>query len=100
MVNLYWTSRKTINGLKHFIVINQYKLNKEVYLDFVSVLDEAISFTISKKVFEQSNQWIKGWKDDEKVNIDIKEYKKFKSSIGEDELNKIILKESSLFNIS
>ena len=99
-MELYWTSRKKINGLKHFIVINQYEYKKEVYLEFVSVLDEAISFTISKKVFEQSNQWIKGWKDDEKVNIDIKEYKKFKSSIGEDELNKIILKESSLFNIS
>ncbi len=96
----YWTSTKTINGLKHFVVINQYKLKKEVYLDFVSVLDAAISFTISKKVFEESSQWSKGWKDNERENIDIKEYLKFKSSIRDYEENRIILHETSLFNIS
>ena len=96
----YWTSRKTINGFKHFVVINQYKLKKEVYLDFVSVLDADISFTISKKAFEESSQWIKGWNDVERKNIDIEEYLKFKSSIREKKINKIILTGTSLFNIS
>ena len=80
-MELYWTTIKPINGLKHFVVINQYEFKKEVYLDFVSALDEAISFTISKKVFEESSQWIKGWNDNELENIDIKEYLEFKSSI-------------------
>ena len=97
---LYWTSKKTINGLKHFVLINKYESNKEVYLDFVSVLDEAISFTIPKKVFEESDQWIKGWNDNEKENIDIKEYLRFKSSIREHKINKFIFNEASLFNIS
>ena len=99
-MELYWTSRKTINGLKHFVVINQYLLKKEVYLDFVSALDESISFTISKKVFEESSQWIKGWNDNERENIDIKEYLDFKSSIKDFKYNKIIFNETSLFNIS
>ena len=99
-MELYWTSRKTINGLKHFVVINQYEFKKEVYLDFVSALDEAISFTISKKVFEESSQWIKGWNDYETKNIDIKEYREFKSSIKEYKANKLILNETSIFNIS
>ena len=99
-MEIYWTSRKTINGLKNFVLINQYKLKKEVYLDFVSVLDEAISFTISKKVFEESTQWIKGWNDNERKNIDMKEYLEFKSSRREYKSNKIILNETSLFNIS
>ena len=99
-MEIYWTSRKTINGLKNFVLINQYKLKKEVYLDFVSVLDEAISFTISKKVFEESSQWIKGWNDNERENIDMKEYLEFKSSIKEYKTNKIIFNETSLFNIS
>ena len=99
-MELYWTSRKTINGLKHFVVINQYKFKKEVYLDFVSALDEAITFTISKKVFEESSQWIKGWNNNERENIDMKEYLEFKSSIKEFRNNKIILNETSLFNIS
>ena len=99
-MEIYWSSKKTINGLKHFVVINQYELNKKVYLDFVSVLDESISFTISKKVFEESNQWIKGWNDNGRENIDIKEYLEFKSSIRKFKPNKIILNETSTFNIS
>ena len=98
-MDLYWTSRKAINGLKHFVVINQYELKKEVYLDFVSVLDDAISFTLSKKVFDESSQWIKGWNDDEGDNIDKKEYLKFKLSKVENK-SKIIFNENSLFNIS
>ena len=99
-MEIYWTSRKTIKGLKHFVIVNQYESKNVVYLDFVSVLDEAISFTISKKVFEESDQWIKGWNDNEKDNIDIKEYLKFKSSTREYKINKFFFNESSLFNIS
>ena len=99
-MEIYWTSRKTINGLKHFVIINQYEVKNEVYLEFVSALDEAISFTISKKVFEESSQWIKGWNENEIENIDIKEYLEFKSSIKEYKTNKIIFNETSLFNIS
>ena len=98
-MEIYWTSKNTINGLKHFVVVNQYELKKEVYLDFVSVLDESISFTISKKVLEESSQWIKGWNYIEN-DIDIKEYLEFKSSIREYKTNKIILNETSIFNIS
>ena len=99
-MDFYWTSRKTINGLKHFVVINQYEFKKEVYLDFVSALDEAISFTISKKVFEESSQWIKGWNDIGRENIDVKEYLEFKLSKKDYIPNKIFLNETSTFNIS
>ena len=99
-MEIYWTSRKTINGLKHFVLINQYEFKKKVYLDFVSVLDEAISFTLSKKVLEESSQWIKGWNDNERENIYIKEYQEFKLSIKEYKPIKINLNETSLFNIS
>ena len=99
-MELYWTSRKTINGLKHFVLINEYEFKEKVFLDFVSALDEAISFTISKKVFEGSSQWLKGWNDNVRENIDIKEYLEFKSTIREDKTNKIIFNETSLFNIS
>ena len=99
-MEIYWTSRKTIYGLKHFVVINQYEFKKEVYLDFVSALDESITFTISKKVFEESSQWIRGWNDNEKENIDMKEYLEFKLSKKEYKTNKIILNDTSLFNIS
>ncbi len=99
-MEIYWTSKKTINGLRHFVVINQYEFKKEVYFDFISALDETISFTISKKVFESSSQWIEGWNYIERENINIKEYLEFKSSIREDKSNRIFLNETSIFNIS
>ena len=99
-MELYWTSTKTINGLRHFVVINQYELKKEAYLDFVSVLDEAICFTIAKKVLEESNQWVKGWNHNGNENIDIDEYLEFKSTLGGHKTNKVFLNENSLFNIS
>ncbi len=99
-MEIFWTSKNTINGLKHFVVVNQYELKKEVYFDFVSVLDESISFTISKKVFEKSSQWIKGWNDIGRENIDVKEYLEFKLSKKDYIPNKIFLNETSTFNIS
>ena len=99
-MEIYWTSRKTINGLRHFVIINKYAIKKEIYLDFVSVLDDSVSFTIPKKAFDESSQWIKGWSASEIENIDIKEYLEFKSSKREYKPNKIFLNETSLFNIS
>ena len=98
-MELYWTSRKTINGLKHFVVINKFKLDSEDFLELVSVLDDNICFKISKKDFEESRNWIIGWKDNAKENIVIKEYKEFKLGKKEDS-NKIILQKRSHFNIS
>ena len=99
-MEIFWTSKNTINGLKHFVVVNQYELKKEVYFDFVSVLDDAISFKISKKVLGESSQWIKGWNDNERESLNIKEYLEFKSSSREYKSKKIIFNETSTFNIS
>tara|TARA_Y100001933_G_scaffold240710_1_gene266487 strand:- start:638 stop:940 length:303 start_codon:yes stop_codon:yes gene_type:complete len=96
---LYWTSTKSINGLKHFVVINKYKLNGEDYLELVSVLDDSICFKVSKKDFEQSGNWISGWLDNAKENILIEEYKAFKLGKNKDSY-KIFLRKSSHFNIS
>ena len=99
-MDLYWTSKKTINGFRHFVLVNEYEIKQEVYLDFVSVLDEEINFTISKKVFEDSSQWIQGWNKNERENINIKGYLEFKSSKRCYKPNKIIFNKKSLFNIS
>ena len=95
----YWTSSKSINGLRHFVVINKFKLNSVDYLELVSVLDSNISFKISKKDFEQSGNWICGWKDNGKENIVIEEYKEFILGKNQDS-NKVILQKRSHFNIS
>ena len=64
------------------------------------VLSSFIDNLNSKKLFDESRQWIKGWNDNEIENINIKEYLEFKLSIRDDKTKKIILNETSLFNIS
>lgn len=99
-MNLFWTSKKSINGLKHFVLINKYKENGEYLLELVSVLDEDINLIISKKEFEKSKQWEIGFIDDKKENIFINEYIEFKRISSNDKFDKILLRETSPFNIS
>tara|TARA_B100000575_G_C23025150_1_gene590353 strand:- start:684 stop:983 length:300 start_codon:yes stop_codon:yes gene_type:complete len=99
-MNLFWTSKKSINGLKHFVLINKYKEKGLYLLELVSVLDEDINLIISKKEFEKSKQWEIGFIDDKKENIFINEYIEFKRISSNDKFDKILLRETSPFNIS
>ena len=40
----YWTSNKTINGLRHFVLVNETKENGNMSFLMVSVLDSEINF--------------------------------------------------------
>ena len=99
-MKLFWTSKKSINGLKHFVLINKYKENGEYLLELVSVLDEDINLIISKKEFEKSKQWELGFIDDKKENIFINEYIEFKRINSIEKSDKILLRKMSPFNIS
>ena len=99
-MNLFWTSKKSINGLKHFVLINRYKKKGVYLLELVSVLDEDINLIISKKEFETSKQWEIGFIDDKKENVFINEYIEFKRISSNDKFDKILLRETSPFNIS
>ena len=99
-MNLFWTSKKSINGLKHFVLINKYKEKGLYLLELVSVLDEDINLIISKKEFEKSKQWEIGFIDDKKENIFINEYKEFKRINSKERSDKILLRKNSPFNIS
>tara|TARA_B100000963_G_C22479588_1_gene604054 strand:- start:331 stop:630 length:300 start_codon:yes stop_codon:yes gene_type:complete len=99
-MNLFWTSKKSINGLKHFVLINKYKEKGLYLLELVSVLDEDINLIISKKEFEKSKQWEIGFIDYKKENIFINEYIEFKRISSNDKFDKILLRETSPFNIS
>ena len=99
-MNLFWTSKKSINGLKHFVLINKYKKKGVYLLELVSVLDADINLIISKKEFEKSKQWEIGFIDYKKENIFINEYIEFKRISSNDKFDKILLRETSPFNIS
>ena len=96
----YWTSNKTINGLRHFVLVNQIKEKGNISFLMVSVLDSEINFKTTYEELINSGNWQKGWINLSKNQSITEEYVSFKSinkGVGIDE---IFINDNSLFNIS
>ncbi len=97
----YWTSNKSINGLRHFVLVN--KINEQDQINFllVAVVDVEISLKISKDELFNSGDWNEGWLNLPKSLAITKDYSYYKSSNNSKEgIEKIFVKNDSLFNIT
>ena len=72
-MNLYWTSLKPINGLRHFVCVNELLINSEIKFLLVSVIDIEVNLIVSKNELENSGFWKIGWleinKSDSIINL-------------------------------
>ena len=96
-----WTSNKSINGLRHFVLVN--KINEQDQINFlmVSVIDVEISLKVSNEELFNSGNWNQGWLNLPKSETITKDYKEYKLSINSKEgIKKIFVKNDSLFNMS
>jgi len=96
----YWTSNKTIKGLRHFVLLNETKEKGNISFLMVSVLDSEINLITSYEELINSGNWQKGWINLSKNQSITEEYLSFKSinkGVGFDE---IFINDNSLFNIS
>ena len=94
----FWTSKKPIIGLRHFILLNNIKEKGQKMFLMVSVVDCEINFKITYEELFNSGNWEKGWINlpkNEAINEDYVRFKSFKKK----EVNKIFLTENSSFNI-
>ncbi len=96
----FWTSKKSINGLRHFVLVNETKKKGKIIFSFVSVLDVEINLKITYEELLNSEDWIEGWLNLPKVESITKDYFEFKSIYKEKEINEIFIDENSSFNIS
>jgi len=96
----YWTSNKTINGLRHFVLVNETKTKGNISFLMVSVLDSEINLTITYEELINSGNWQKGWINLSKQQSISKEYVKYKSINKGKGMDEIFINEDSLFNIS
>tara|TARA_B100001029_G_scaffold57960_1_gene46825 strand:- start:88 stop:387 length:300 start_codon:yes stop_codon:yes gene_type:complete len=96
----FWTSKKPIVGLRHFVLVNKTKEKGQVFFLMVSVVDCEINFKISQKELLNSGNWEKGWLNLSKKESITEDYARLKSLKKNDGINKIFLNEHSLFNIS
>ena len=96
----FWTSNKPINGLRHFVLVNEAKEKENIIFLMVSVIDSEINLKITYEELINSGNWYKGWINFPMFESITEDYVRFKSSNKKIGINKIFLNNDSLFNIS
>ena len=95
----FWTSNKTINGLRHFVLVNETREEGKITFLMVSVLDSEIYLNTTYEELINSGNWQKGWLNLPKHQSITEEYVKYKSINKKEDIDEIFIKEDSLFNI-
>ena len=96
----FWTSNKPINGLRHFVLVNEMKEKANIIFLMVSVLDSDINLKVTYEELIKSGNWCKGWIDFPKHESITEEYRIYKSSIKVEGIDEIYVNKDSSFNIS
>ena len=96
----FWTSNKSINGLRHFVLVNETKEKGRITFLMVSVVDSEINIETTYEELINSGNWHKGWINLPKLQSITKEYVDYKSLKKGESIDKIFINEDSLFNIS
>ena len=96
----FWTSNKAINGLRHFVLVNETKEQGQIIFLMVSVLDAEINLKTTYEELINSGNWHKGWINLQKHQSITEEYVYYKSINKNEGNDEILINEDSLFNIS
>ena len=96
----FWTSNKPINGLRHFVLVNETKEKGNMIFLMVSVLDSEINLKIGYEELINSGNWSKGWITLPKSESITEEFVSYKSSNKVKGIDEILVNEDSSFNIS
>ena len=99
-MNLYWTSVRPINGLRHFVCVNELLFEDDLKLLLVSVIDIEVNIIVLKNELENSGSWKLGWLELNKSESITQDYIAFKSSKNFSESTKLLLNDSSKFKLS
>tara|TARA_Y100000991_G_C21742064_1_gene250938 strand:+ start:14 stop:316 length:303 start_codon:yes stop_codon:yes gene_type:complete len=100
-MKVMWTSKKPINGLRHFVLVNKIKEKNKIRNLMVSVVDIEINLIISNEELINSGNWTEGWLNFPKNESITKDYLVFKAfNNSKEEINKIFINKNSIFNIS
>ena len=96
----FWTSTKPINGLRHFVLVNETKEKGNITFLMVSVVDSEINLETTYEELINSGNWHKGWINLPKLQSITEDYVYYKSISKCEGIDKIFINEDSLFNIS
>ena len=99
-MNLYWTSTLPINGLRHFVCVNEFLDKGNLKLLLVSVIDIEVNLIVSRNELENSVSWKLGWMELNKSEAITQDYIVFKNSKNFSAPTKLLLNDSSQFKLS
>ena len=96
----FWTSNKPINGLRHFVLVDETKEKGNIFFLMVSVLDSEINLKTTYEELINSGNWYKGWINLPKLQSITEDYVNYKSSNEVEGVEEIFINKDSSFNIS
>ena len=96
----FWTSNKPINGLRHFVLINETNEERNKFFLMVSVLDSEIYLKISYEELINSGNWYKGWINLPNLESITKDYVNYKFRKKIEDIDEIFINDDSSFYIS
>ena len=96
----FWTSKKPINGLRHFVLVNEIKEKANIIFLMVSVIDSEINLKITYEELINSGNWCEGWFDFPRHESITEEYGNYKSSNKAKSVDEIYVNKDSSFYIS
>ena len=96
----FWTSNKPINGLRHFVLVNEIREQGNIIFLMVSVLDSEINLKTTYEELINSGNWYKGWTNLPKLQSITEQYVNYKSVNKGEGIDEIFINEDSFFNIS
>ena len=96
----FWTSNKTINGLRHFVLVNKIKEKGNITFMMVSVVDSEINLKTTYEELINSGNWHEGWINLPKLQSITAEYVYYKSINKGEDIDEIFINQDSSFNIS
>ena len=95
----FCTSNKTINGLRHFVLVNETKEQENITFLMVSVLDSEISLKTTYEELINSGNWHKGWINLPKLQSITEEYVDYKSLIKGERIDQIFFNDTATTEI-
>ena len=96
----FWTACKAINGLRHFVLVNQIKEKGNIVFLMVSVVDAEINLKISQEELLNNCYWEKGWLNLPKSDSITEDYVRYKSIHNKKRVIAVTINDNSKFNIS
>ena len=96
----FWTSTRPINGLRHFVLVNETKEKGNITFLMVSVVDSEINIETSYEELINSGNWHEGWINLPKLQSITEEYVDHKFLKKGESIGEIFINEDSLFNIT